>query len=142
MGELARVAPLETKSRKFRVLGKRGPHPGAGQKRGGRKAGTPNRSTQEIKALAQEHGPNAIKKLAELMAHSESDETQSRAAQALLDRGYGKPAAQHNLAGHEGGPLGAEFFRNLSPEELEVWIMRLSAVAEKSYTPKDGSDGG
>jgi hypothetical protein len=59
------------------------------------------------------------------MHHSESDETQSRAAQALLDREYGKPAAQYNLTCHEGGPLGADFLRNLSHEELEVRIMRL-----------------
>lgn len=45
----------------------------------------------EIKALAREHGPKAIERLAELMG-GDDPRVAVAAAQALLDRGYGKPA--------------------------------------------------
>jgi hypothetical protein len=45
----------------------------------------------EIKALAKEHGPAAIAKLVELMGCG-NPRTEVAAAQALLDRAYGKPA--------------------------------------------------
>ena len=38
-----------------------------GERRGGRQRGTPNKATAEIKVLAREHGPEAIKKLVGLM---------------------------------------------------------------------------
>jgi hypothetical protein len=62
-----------------------------GRKTGGRKAGTPNRVTADIRALAQRHGPDAVAALVDLMHNAERDETKLAAASALLDRGYGKP---------------------------------------------------
>lgn len=56
----------------------------------GNPGGRPKESA-EVKALAREHGPAAIKKLAELM-NCGNPRTEVAAAQALLDRGYGKPA--------------------------------------------------
>ena len=38
-----------------------------GEHRGGRKKGTPNKATRDIKALAQKHGIEAIEKLVKLM---------------------------------------------------------------------------
>ena len=55
----------------------------------GRKAGTPNKSTAEIKKLAQVHGPTAVKRLVKLMS-SEDERVQIAAIKELLDRGYGK----------------------------------------------------
>jgi len=43
----------------------------------------------EVKALARQHGPAAIGKLVELM-NCGQPRTEVAAAQALLDRGYGK----------------------------------------------------
>lgn len=45
----------------------------------------------EVKALARQHGPRAISRLAELM-EGEDPRVAVAASQALLDRGYGKPA--------------------------------------------------
>jgi hypothetical protein len=56
----------------------------------------------EIKALAQEYGPEAISKLVELMRGDDRRVAQA-AAQALLDRGFGKPA--QTITGDEGGPV-------------------------------------
>lgn len=63
-----------------------------GFKTGGRVAGTPNKATAELKALAQEHGPAAVAKLRHLMDNAASEQAQVAAANALLDRGYGKAA--------------------------------------------------
>ena len=80
-------------------------------KAGGRKAGTPNKVTADIKALARSHGGAAIEKLVALMkgkvegkpvAHA----TQAAAALSLLDRGFGKPAQQTIVTGDdENGPI-------------------------------------
>lgn len=52
----------------------------------------------EIRELAQQHGPAALKRLVELMA-SENERVAVAAAQAVLDRGYGKAAQALHLDG-------------------------------------------
>ena len=60
-------------------------------KTGGRKAGTPNKVTAEVRTLAQQHGADAIGTLAEIMADTTRNENaRIAAARELLDRGYGK----------------------------------------------------
>lgn len=77
-----------------------------GERRGGRQKGTPNKTTKDIRELAQKHGPAAIARAAHLMLHAESEDTQLRAAQFLTDRGYGK--AVQPVAGADGtGPVQA-----------------------------------
>lgn len=56
----------------------------------------------EVKALARTAGPEAIEKLLELM-RGDDRRTALAAAQALLDRGFGKPAQA--ITGDEGGPV-------------------------------------
>lgn len=72
-------------------------------KTGGRKKGTLNKSTVEIKTLAQKHGAEAIGILAVLMKTSDSDTAKISAAKELLDRGYGKAA--QSITGPDGVPL-------------------------------------
>jgi hypothetical protein len=74
-----------------------------GKKTGGRTKGTPNKSTSEIKALAQAHGAEAIKALVAIMQTGESDATKVAAIRELLDRGYGK--ATQPIAGDPDQPL-------------------------------------
>lgn len=69
-----------------------------GRKTGGRKAGTPNRSTAEVKALAQQYGAAALEKLAWLMHNAESDMTKLMACKEILDRAYGKPIVGSAMA--------------------------------------------
>ncbi len=61
-----------------------------GYKTGGRKAGSLNKSTKEVKEIAGKFGPDAIARLAHLMMHAESEQAQVSAAKELLDRAYGK----------------------------------------------------
>lgn len=63
-----------------------------GQKTGGRTAGTPNKATADVKALAAKHGPDAIKELARLAKSAESEPARVAAIKELLDRAYGKSA--------------------------------------------------
>ncbi len=63
-----------------------------GRKTDGRKKGTPNKVTADIKALAQKHGAEAIEGLLELARSAESEQTRHAAWNSLLDRGYGRSA--------------------------------------------------
>lgn len=76
----------------------------------GRKAGVPNKATQEIKALAQKHGPEAIAELARLAKSAESEQARTAAIKELLDRGYGKaPVAPEDPGGSEENPFHCAF---------------------------------
>lgn len=71
----------------------------------GRKKGTPNKATAEIKELAREHGSRAIAALVRILDNSDSDTARIAAAKELLDRGYGKSTAVQELSGPGGAPL-------------------------------------
>lgn len=79
-----------------------------GERRGGRLAGVPNKATGEIKALAQQWGPDVIEKLAQLAGLkgaagvAESEAARIQAMSIILDRGYGKAAQPHTGEGGEG----------------------------------------
>jgi hypothetical protein len=64
-----------------------------GRKTGGRKAGTPNRSTADLRALIDAVAdPEAlVKELARLAHQAEREETRVAAISQLLDRRYGRP---------------------------------------------------
>lgn len=72
----------------------------------GRKPGTPNRITKEIRAVAQKHGAKAVRELVKLMTKSDDATIRLRAAQELLDRGYGRPVAPSEISGPGGAPVG------------------------------------
>lgn len=72
--------------------------PGQSGNPGGR-----SKESSRIKALAASHAESAIKKLVAIMETSADEETVIRAAQALLDRGLGKPA-QAIIGGDEDDP--------------------------------------
>ena len=63
-----------------------------GRKTGGRQKGSLNKATAEIKEVARQYGTEAVEKLAELMRCDDNPQVQRAAAEALLDRGYGKPS--------------------------------------------------
>lgn len=98
----------------------------------GRKPGVPNKATAEIKALAQQHGPAAIMKLAVLGGLVEDPETgvrtpatseqaQVAAIRDLLDRAYGKAAQPQTGEGGEGPVLSEVVYR---------WAMESQAETE------------
>ncbi len=64
-----------------------------GERRGGRKKGTPNKVDADIKAAFREHAPKLAAALIKL-TKSEDENVRLKALQICLDRGYGK-ATQH-----------------------------------------------
>jgi hypothetical protein len=78
-----------------------------GERRGGRKAGVPNKATADIKALARPYGAPAIAELARLGGLTKAPGAPNAAVRVaalreLLDRGYGR--ATTILAGDSEAP--------------------------------------
>jgi hypothetical protein len=61
------------------------------------------KATPEIRSLARSHTEMCVRTLAGIAANSKSDQARVAAAQALLDRGWGRPPQAHTDA--EGGPI-------------------------------------
>jgi hypothetical protein len=76
-----------------------------GVKTGGRVRGTPNKITADIRALAQNHAPEAKAMLATILTTSENDSARIAAAKELLDRGYGKSTQAVEMSGKDGDPI-------------------------------------
>lgn len=64
------------------------------------------KENEELKRLAREHSKEAIERLAFWM-HSDNAKASVSAAQALLDRGYGKPVQE--ISGPAGGAIPVKF---------------------------------
>ena len=70
------------------------------------KSGNPGgrpREVAEVRELAKNHGPAAIQRLVTLMS-SDNERTAVAACEAILNRGYGRPAQSVTVAGEENGP--------------------------------------
>lgn len=80
-------------------------------KRGrGRPKGSKNKVPNEVKELAQQYGAEALKTLAEIMRDGgQPGAARVSAANALLDRGYGKPVQANEISGKDGLPIVYEF---------------------------------
>lgn len=73
---------------------------GKGNPKGvGRPRGTINKATADVKALASEYGPEAIKTLAHIMVNGETEPGRIAAAKELLDRAYGKAKQAVDVGG-------------------------------------------
>lgn len=77
-----------------------GARPGAGRKKGG-----VSQIKRDLASLAKEHAELALQVLVQVATASESDAARVSAANALLDRGYGKPAQSIALSGDEENPI-------------------------------------
>ena len=94
-----------------------------GERPVGRKRGTPNKATADIGAAAQAHGRAAIEKLVALMNGGDV-EVAFKAANAILDRGYGKPA--QTIAGDPEAPL------QHNVAFVDEFTRRIAGMAEKA----------
>ena len=75
-------------------------------KTGGRVAGTRNKATADVKAVAATYTTAAVETLAEIMQDSNAPPAaRVSAANALLDRAWGKPRQELEHAGSEPEPL-------------------------------------
>lgn len=95
-----------------------GKRPGAGRKPGSKDKATAEQSAT-LSELAREHTGTALQVLVQVAKASESDAARVSAANAILDRGYGKPAQHTELTGKDG--------KDLIPELADMDLARLIA---------------
>jgi hypothetical protein len=88
-----------------------------GQKTGGRRKGTPNRATADVKTLAGVYTPEAVRLLAAVMRNKKAPlMARVMAADKLLDRACGRPAQA--LSGPSGtGPVTLNLIEEIHPVE-------------------------
>ena len=104
-----------------------------GKKAGGRQAGTPNKATAEVRALASEHGPVAIAELARLGTEAESEQARVSACNSILDRAYGKSRLS--------APIEIDLPDTATPEGMIKAVAAiLQATATGKILPADASD--
>lgn len=78
-----------------------GKRPGAGRKPGG-----VSKAKRELADMAKDYADKALAVLAEIMGDNQQPAAaRVSAANAMLDRGHGKPAQAVQLTGSEGGPV-------------------------------------
>ena len=90
--------------------------PGVSGNPGGRPAEAP-----EVRALARQHTEEAIRTLVRIMRSGTPDRTRSAAAEAILDRAWGRSAQAVEASGPGGGPIPVTSldYSRLTDEELE-----------------------
>jgi hypothetical protein len=82
------------------------PRPKGLPRTGGRKRGTPNKATADVKALASVHAPEAIGVLVAIMnSTASSDAARVAAARDLLDRAFGRAHQRIEATGKDGAPI-------------------------------------
>jgi hypothetical protein len=94
-------------------------------KYGGRRAGTPNKATSEIKELARSYAAPAMKELARLSVKAESEQARVAAIKELFDRGFGRStqAVQHS------GAVGTYDLTKASDDDLDSLETVLQRIA-------------
>jgi len=75
-----------------------------GRKTGGRRKGTVNQVTTEIRAAFQLHGDELVQALLKL-TQSDDERVRLAAITAALDRGWGKPAQALQIKGDPDSPV-------------------------------------
>lgn len=84
-------------SAKVAKSSKRGSAPG--ERRGGRKKGTLNKSTADLKAIAGQYTEEAVEALVKVIRGTESDAARVSAVKELLDRAHGRATQSVDVSG-------------------------------------------
>lgn len=93
----------------------------AGRKTGGRRKGTPNRATASLRDIAQQYTVESVEALVNVLRREDAPAIAVvAAANALLDRGHGKPKQELDVHGK----------------------VTLEQLVTESLKARDGDDGG
>jgi len=71
----------------------------------GRKKGVPNKATSDLRELARQYTPSALRELARLANEAESETARVTAIKELFDRAYGKAPQSMEHSTKDGQPL-------------------------------------
>jgi hypothetical protein len=115
------------------VIGNRPPgRPKGYPKTGGRKSGTSNRITREIREIAQKYTRRALLQAWKLAQKAENEDVRLKALALILAYAHGKPTDRQEISGPEGKPLTTAV--PFTPEEITarkaLWA-RLAASTDK-----------
>ncbi len=99
------------------------------QKTGGRRKGTPNKVTAEIRDAAQQYTVEALEGLAQIARNSDSDAAKVAAWKAILDRGHGRPAQEVVLGGPEGGAIEVKEVSMIEVARRIAFVLAQAAIA-------------
>lgn len=99
----------------------------------------------EVRDLARQHTEEAIRTLVTIMRMGTPDRARAAAAEALLDRGWGRPMQPAEMSGPGGAPLHliqvAQAVHAMTDAELEDFIQRHTA-ARSQYLKAAGEAAG
>jgi hypothetical protein len=101
---------------------------GGARPNSGRKKGSPNKVTAEIKEIANQYGEQALLTLVNLMHTANSDSTKVMAAKEILDRAYGKATQYQEVEVDHKGGVDVNIAPKLSKEE---WLEAHGLEAKK-----------
>lgn len=71
----------------------------------GRKPGVVSKAKRDLASRAKDLADQALATLADIMINGESETARISAANAILDRGYGRPMQAHEVSGPDGGEI-------------------------------------
>lgn len=109
---------------------KLGRKPGS-KKTGGRKKGTPNKVTVEIKEAAQQYTALAIERIVHLMDNAESEQVRLSAAKEIIDRGHGKAVQAVEHAGPGGAPIETKELSDLEGAQRVAYMLGAALMRAK-----------
>jgi phage FluMu protein gp41 len=95
-----------------------GKRPGAGRPKGAKDRATAAAGAT-LAELARAETRTALATLISVAKKSESDAARVSAANAILDRGYGRPPQAVQHSGPGGGPIDVRALNSLTEEELD-----------------------
>jgi hypothetical protein len=118
-----------------------GSRPGAGRPQGGK-----SRATKQAKAtlseLARAHTATALGVLVDVAKKGESESARVAAANAILDRAYGKPSQSHQHSGPNGGPIPTVDLTNMSDDDLNLLEALFGPLAGSAGDDAEADQGG
>ena len=98
----------------------------------GRKPGTPNRVTRDVREAAQQYSAKALKALVKMLDDPDS-RVRATAAREILDRAHGKPAQALEHSGPDGAPLS-------EPQDDREIAKALAFVLSKAVRAQEDED--
>lgn len=110
----------------------------------GNPSGRP-REVGDVRDLARQHTAEAIRTLIEVMRHGKPDRARAAAAEAILDRGWGRPLQPAEVTGLDGVPLQdihmLQQIRAMTDAERDDFMQRHIAAYQARRLSSDNGKG-
>ena len=118
-----------------------GARQGAGRPKGRVSRATPSQKAT-LSELARKHTATALQVLVDVAKKGESESARVAAANAILDRGYGKPRQALEHSGPNGGPIPTVDLTNVSADDLDRLEALFGPLAGAAGDDSEADQGG